>query len=121
MGTFGYNLRKLRELRGLSPEQMAEKTGLSVRTYLKNEAGEREMTRIEMKAAAKTLEVPEEMMMSLGERSVFNSFNNHQDGDNNHYSSAAQERVNELSQRITHLEGKVEMLAKLLLKSDVEQ
>jgi len=74
MGNFGYNLRKLRELRGLSPQQMAEQIGQSERTYLKNESGEREMTRLEMKAAAKALEIPEHMMMSLGERPVFNSF-----------------------------------------------
>jgi|GEM_PF-2153061 len=42
MRDFGYNLRKLRELRGLSPQQI----GQSERTYLKNEFGEREMTRL---------------------------------------------------------------------------
>ena len=115
MGDFGYNLRKLRELRGLSPQQMAEHIGQSERTYLKNESGEREMTRLELKAASKVLDVPEDMMLSLGERPVFNSFNNNQEGDNNHYSSNAHEKQDAMMHRLAYLEGKVEMLEKLLI------
>jgi transcriptional regulator with XRE-family HTH domain len=116
MGDFGYNLRKLRELRGLSPEQMADKIGQSERTYIKNESGEREMTRPEMKAAAMALEVPEELMMTLGERPIFNSFNNNQDGQYfNNYHGVMPEKQQALEQRVAHLEGKVETLEKLLL------
>lgn len=115
MGDFGYNLCKLRELRGLSPEQMADKIGQSERTYLKNESGEREMTRLEMKAAANALEVPEELMMTLGEKPIFNSFNNNQDGQYfSNYYGMPPEKQNEWEQRIAYLEGKVALLEKLL-------
>ena len=73
------------------------------------------MTRPEMKAAAKALEVPEELMMTLGERPIFNSFNNNQDGEYfNTYHGVVPERHKELEQRVAHLEGKVETLEKLL-------
>lgn len=111
MGNFGYNLRKIREMRGYSPQQMAEKIGKSDRTYLKTESGERDPTRMEMKEIAKALEIPEEMMMSLEYRSIFNSFNNNQDGDNNHYSTSA-----DLEQRFSGLEKRIEFLEKLILK-----
>jgi len=66
-----------------------------------------------MKAAAKALEIPEHMMMSLGERPVFNSFNNNQEGDNNHYSGNSHEKQEEMMHRLAHLEGKVETLEKI--------
>ena len=115
MGDFGYNLRKLRELRGLSPEQMADKIGQSERTYIKNESGEREMTRSEMKAAAKALEVPEELMMTLGEKPIFNSFNNNQDGQYfSNYYGVLPDNQKDLQQRVAFLEGKVALLEKML-------
>ncbi|GEM_PF-2301954 len=53
------------------------------------------------------------MMMSLGERPVFNSFNNNQEGDNNHYSGNSHEKQEEMMHRLAHLEGKVETLEKI--------
>jgi transcriptional regulator with XRE-family HTH domain len=110
MGDFGYNLRKIREMRGLSPQQMAERIGKSDRTYLKTESGEREPTRTEMKEIAKALEIPEEMMMSLDKRTIFNSFNNNQEGDNNHYSSAGG-----LDILLSKMESRIEALEKLIV------
>lgn len=116
MGDFGYNLRKIREMRGLSVEQMAEKIGKSERTYAKIESGERDMTRNEMKEVAKTLEIPEEIMMSLDKRPIFNSFNNNSDGEYfNSYSGVVPPGKNlDLTHRITKIEGQLELLEKLL-------
>lgn len=96
-------------MRGLSPQQMAEKIGKSDRTYLKTESGERDPTRTEMKEIAKALEIPEEMMMSLERRSIFNSFNNNQEGDNNHYSSNG-----DWDHRFFQIENRIEFLEKLV-------
>ncbi len=117
MNDFGHNLRKIREMRGLSLEQMAEKIGKSERTYSKIESGERDMTRNEMKEVAKLLEIPEEVMMSLDKRPIFNSFNNNQDGEYfNTYSGEAAGKTIDLIQRTTKLESRVEFLEKMLLK-----
>lgn len=110
MGDFGYNLRKIREMRGLSPQQMAEKIGKSDRTYLKTESGERDPTRTEMKEIAKALDIPEEIMMSLDKQNIFNSFNNNQEGDNNHYSSNSG-----LEQQLSRIESRIEFLEKFVL------
>lgn len=110
MGDFGYNLRKMREMRGFSPQQMAEKIGKSDRTYLKTESGERDPTRTEMKEIAKALDIPEEIMMSLDKQTIYNSFNNNQEGDNNHYST-----TEGLDTRLSLLESRINFLEKLVL------
>ena len=117
MGTFGYNLRKIREMRGLSPEQMAEKIGKSSRTYQKIESEERDMTRTEIKEIAKALEIPEELILSMDKGPIYNSFNNNQEGEYfNSYHGDNQASKNRLLQRVSFLEGRLEFLEKLILK-----
>ena len=75
------------------------------------------MSRQEMKLAAPVLQVPEEVMMSLDKRPVFNSYNNHQEGDNNHYSASAPEKHVEVEKRVAYIEGRLDFLEKLLLST----
>lgn len=117
MRDFGLNLRKLRELRGFSPEQMADALGQSVRTYLKNESGEREMTRIELKDAAEKLEVPAALILALGEHSIFDFLNKNPDLQ---LPNATQEPLTDMSKnlelKISYLEGRLAALEKVLLQ-----
>ena len=70
-----------------------------------------------MKLAAPVLQVPEEVMMSLDKRPVFNSYNNHQEGDSNHYSASAPEKHVEVEKRVAYIEGRLDFLEKLLLST----
>jgi hypothetical protein len=58
--------------------------------------------------------VPEDLILSLGERPIFNSFNNNQDGQYfNTYNGVKPENHTAIEQRLAFLEGKIEMFEKI--------
>ncbi len=109
-------------MRGLSSEQMADRIGKSGRTYQKIESGERDMTLTEMKEIAKTLEIPEDLMISLDKGPIFNSFNNNQEGEYfNSYHGETHEKLGEMTKQISRLENRIDFLEKLILSLSGEK
>ena len=76
METIGFKIRKLREERNISREQMAELLQTSLRTYAKIETNENEPSLKQLRAIAKELEVDEQDLLYGNPRMVFENCTN---------------------------------------------
>lgn len=74
------NIKKMREFRSISPEQMATHLDMSPRAYYDFENGSTKIDLARLEKIASILEVTLDQLMHLNERSIFNTLNNHQNG-----------------------------------------
>ncbi|HEY8399709.1 MAG TPA: helix-turn-helix domain-containing protein [Cytophagaceae bacterium] len=118
MTTLGTKIRKLRELRNLKQEDMADKLGISLTSYGKLERDETDisMERLEQIAKVLGLSVPE--VLSFDEKHVFNFLHN-QNSNQLNYSGPNHfyfpEQVQKLYEdKIKLLEEKIKFLEKEL-------
>ncbi|WP_337966718.1 helix-turn-helix transcriptional regulator [uncultured Flavobacterium sp.] len=119
----GRNISRIRELRGMKQEALAEAIGLSQQTVSGIEGSE-EVDAKRLLEIAKVLGVTVEAIENFSEESVFNYFNNFYDnsasngqinGPNNNCTFNALDKVVELYERLVQSEKeKVEYLEKLL-------
>lgn len=70
----GSNIKKLRELKGLTQENMAEELEMSTNGYGKIERGESEITVNKLEKISEILGMSINDVLSFDERSVFNNF-----------------------------------------------
>jgi transcriptional regulator with XRE-family HTH domain len=76
MATLGQKIRKLRELRNLKQEVMAEKLGISQTAYSKMERDETDVSYERLEQIAKALEISVQDLLSFDEKNFFNIMNN---------------------------------------------
>ncbi len=72
------NIRKIRQQRDISPEQMADIIGISTRAYADLEGGHTKIDIQRLEKIAQALEVSVEQLLHYHEKSVSNHFNNHE-------------------------------------------
>lgn len=70
------NIKRAREYRGISPEQMATHLDIAARTYLDFESGKTKMELERLQKVAEKLEMSTEQLMTLHEHNTFNTLNN---------------------------------------------
>ena len=121
----GRNISRIRELRGMKQEALAEAIGISQQTVSSIEGSEEVETK-KLVEIAKVLGVTVEAIENFSEESVFNFFNNFYDnsanngqgnGNTNHNACTFNplDKVVELYERLVQAEkDKVEYLEKLL-------
>lgn len=72
MTTLGTKIRKLRELKGLNQESMAEKLGISLTAYGKIERDETDISMERLEQIAKALDLTVQDVLSFDEKVLFN-------------------------------------------------
>lgn len=70
------NIKRAREYRGISPEQMAAHLDIAARTYLDFESGKTKMELERLQKVAEKLDMSAEQLMTMHEHNVFNTWNN---------------------------------------------
>lgn len=73
----GDNIKKFRELKNITREQLASELGLSVSGYSKIERGEIDLTVSRVQEIAQILEVDVSQILNFDATQVFNISNNH--------------------------------------------
>ncbi|OHT44904.1 MULTISPECIES: helix-turn-helix domain-containing protein [Flavobacterium] len=119
----GRNISRIRELRGMKQEILAEAIGVSQQSVSNIEASEN-IDKEKLVLIAKALGVTVEAIENFTEESVFNFFNNfydnsanngHLSNNNNHCTFNPLDKVVELYERLVQAEkDKVEYLEKLM-------
>jgi|GEM_PF-796968 len=70
------NIKRAREYRGISPEQMAAHLDVAPRTYLDFESGKSKLELERLQKVAEKLDMSTEQLMALHEHNTFNTLNN---------------------------------------------
>ncbi len=77
MSTLGAKIRKLRELKNLKQETMADQLGISQSSYSKMEKDETEISSERLEQIAKVLDISVQDILSFDEKMIFNFLHNH--------------------------------------------
>ncbi len=72
----GHKIRKLRELKNMTQEHMAQSIGVSQGTYSRMELGETEITYTKLERISEELGMKPEEVIAFNESMVFNVMNN---------------------------------------------
>jgi transcriptional regulator with XRE-family HTH domain len=116
----GQKIKKLRELKNLTQEHMAQSIGVSQGAYSRMEVGETEMTYSKLEKIAEVLEMRPEDIITFNESMVFNVMhndvgnglviNNNQlsEGEKNLY----MQQINLLKEEITYLKQLLDRMMK---------
>ena len=97
-GQIRRNIRRIREFRNVSREQIAEQMDIHARSYAKIENGETKLDIEVLEQIAQILEVSLGALLHLDDKTVFNNFNNNQDGQwivSNHTVNLAEKELYE--------------------------
>lgn len=112
----GQKIRKLRELKNLTQEYMADQLEMAQSTYSKIETGETDISYGKLENIAKVLEMRPEDIVTFNEHMVFNVMHN-QTGNGLVINQMAEElkglyedQIQTLKEEITHLKKIVEKL-----------
>jgi transcriptional regulator with XRE-family HTH domain len=76
----GQNIRRIREIKHLKQEAVAESLGMSVTAYGNIERGDADVNFSRLGEIAKALDVTEEDIVTFGSTVYNNTFNNHENG-----------------------------------------
>jgi transcriptional regulator with XRE-family HTH domain len=98
MENIAANIRKIREIKGLSQEFIAERLGLSQNAYSKIERGEVKLSSERLTQISSILEVSEEIIRNFSEQVIFNSCS--QSGYYNHVYINPIEEIKMLYERL---------------------
>jgi transcriptional regulator with XRE-family HTH domain len=107
----GKNIRKIRELKGLSQENIAHEIGFSQANYSKLERGEIKLTTDVLQKIIEVLGVSLETLLSFDESYIFNHCQNCT-GNNGNYNISQNEKYHELFQSL--LKSKDDQIERLL-------
>lgn len=111
MNTTGNKIRKIRELKSLKQEFMAEELGISVAAYSKLERDETNLSDERLEHIAKVFDMSVEDILAFDEKQVFNFINNH---DNNnvgpYYNNLPEDMKKLYEDKIKLLEDKIDYL-----------
>jgi len=77
MTTLGTKIKKIRELRNLTQDYMADKLGISQSAYSKLETDETTISQERLVQIAKALDITVQDILSFDEKMFFNFTNNH--------------------------------------------
>lgn len=118
MTTLGTKIRKLRELKNLKQEDMADRLGISVTAYGKIERDETDVSMERLEQIAKALDLSVQDVLAFDEKVLFNflstasqcgynySINNY--GINDNERKLYEDNINLLKEKIQSLEQNVE-------------
>jgi transcriptional regulator with XRE-family HTH domain len=110
----GENIRKIRELKGFSQQNLADEINVDQKTISRIEKGELSPKFEVIVGIAKVLSVSLSQLLSFNENMIFNNYNQYQQGGNyNAYINTEIEKVEELYKQL--LKEKDEVIT--LLKS----
>ncbi|RFC55588.1 helix-turn-helix domain-containing protein [Brumimicrobium aurantiacum] len=108
-------IKKIRELKNLTQEFLAQEIGISTRAYSKIETGETKITIDRLNQIGEILEIPAIEILGFNEKQIFN--NCRQEGNigiNHNYSS--KELNSQFENQINHLKSEIVFLRSLLKK-----
>ncbi len=115
--TIGYKIKKLREFKNFTQEDMADKLGMSVGGYGKLERDEADIPFSRLEQIAKVLNMKPEDVVSFDDKVVFNNFGTAQDKSFSVNYQFVSEKERELYEKaIQLLEEKVAYLTEQLNK-----
>lgn len=115
MKTLYENIRKIREWKGLSQQNMADSLDVSQKHYSRIETGNVDISISKLLAICEVLDIKPQLLFGLDESKIFNSYtNNQQGGTFVAYNATEVEQIQKLYERmlaekekmIVFLEGK---------------
>jgi transcriptional regulator with XRE-family HTH domain len=105
----GENIRKIRELKGFSQQNLADEINVDQKTISRIEKGELSPKFETLVAISKALSVSLSQLLSFNESMIFNNYNQYQQGGNyNAYINTEIEKVEDLYKQL--LKQKDEMI-----------
>jgi len=113
----GYKIRKIRELKNLTQEHVAEQLGISQASYSKLESGEVEINASRIEKVAELFKMKPEEIYAFDENIVFNYCQNHGFGYYNTVNVVSQCEKDLYEARIKDLTDQLEFLKSLLTNS----
>ncbi len=112
MNTIGDKIRKIREIKNLKQDHVAELIGISPSAYGKLERDETSITHERLEQIAKVLELSVQDILGFDEKQVFNFINSHNSGNYNTYNQLPEDLKKLYEDKIKLLEDKIEYQAK---------
>ena len=114
--TLAQNIRKIRYIRGLSQEFIAEKLELSQSAYSKIEQGKTILTEDVKEKIAQTLGVSKKLLESYNDGMIFNYCNQSGNlGDNHTYNHNSIEKIESLyAQLLSEKDARIKMLEQMV-------
>ncbi len=118
----GEKIRKVRDLRGFSQDYVAQKLGISQRTYGKLETGETKLDVPRIEKIADILEIEPFSLITFDEKMLFNNYNHATQGffSTIHTSEGIKEvykeRIQQLENENTFLKEEISFLRSLIKK-----
>lgn len=102
------NIRKVREWKGLSQQNMADSLDVSQKHYSRIETGNVDISISMLDAIAKVLDVKPQILMGLDDSKIFNSYtNNQQGGTFVAYNATEVEQIQKLYERMLEEKDKI--------------
>lgn len=115
MNTLGLKIRKVREIRNISQDYIANKLGISQSAYSSIENGRTKINDSKLKLISEILEVDSDIIKNFNEQVVFNSCS--QSGFSNVYNIQSIEKIQELYEKlIIEKDNRISFLEKELEK-----
>jgi transcriptional regulator with XRE-family HTH domain len=112
MSTIGTKIRKIRELKNLKQEHMADKLGISTVTYGKIERDEADVSHERLEQIAKVFDLAIQDILGFDEKQIFNFINSQSGSINgNNIIQFPQEMKQLYEDKIKLLEEKIEYMA----------
>ena len=121
MSTIGTKIRKIRELKNLKQEHMADKLGISAVTYGKIERDEADVSHERLEQIAKVFDLSIQDILGFDEKQIFNFMNNTHSNQNigpNHFhfpedmKKLYEDKIKLLEDKIEYLSKEIERLKK---------
>jgi transcriptional regulator with XRE-family HTH domain len=116
MNTTGNKIRKIRELKNVKQEYMAEQLGISVAAYSKLEREETSLSDERLEQISKIFDLPVEDILAFDEKQVFNIMHNqtgiHNNNVGTHIYQFPEDMKKLYEDKIKLLEDKIEYLTK---------
>lgn len=107
----GHKIKKIRELKNITPKEMADKLEMSVQGYSRIERDEVAITTEKIDKISTILEMHPAELLAFDEKTVFNYYNNTNAGYNFNYFPVELKQLYE--DKIKLLEDKIALLEKL--------
>lgn len=113
----GYKIRKIRELKNLTQEHVAEQLGISQASYSKLESGEVEINASRIEKVAELFKMKPEEIYAFDENIVFNHCQNHGFGFNSTIHNTSSNERDLYEARIKELQEQIVFLKSLITAS----
>ena len=110
--TIGTKIKKIRELKNLTQEYMAEKLGVGQSTYARFEKEDSDLTFSKLKNVAEALDVTFDELINFNEKSIFNNYGSFKANQIGTYFEYPTELIQLYKDKIKLLEEKIAGLEK---------